>query len=124
MERWLWFVLIAAVGYAAYDYGRKTEREPTLRGTVNQLSAAVDAYRERDELRAQLSAERASRDRAIADAAARATRAGISERVEAVEVGLDRCPIAPDLERLRAERDADANARITAAYGHRNRAAD
>lgn len=110
MERWLWFVLFAAVGYAAYDYGRRTEREIPLQ-------AELAVYREAEQLRAQLADERAQRERAIAAAVASVAVSRDRERREAVAVGLDQCPVPAELDGLRRARDADTNGAIRAAYG-------
>lgn len=110
MERWLWFVLFGLVGYAAYDYGRRTEREIPLQ-------AELAVYREAEQLRAQLADERAQRERAIAQAVASVAVSRDRERREAVAVGLDQCPVPAELDGLRRARDADANAAIRAAYG-------
>lgn len=110
MERWLWFVLFVVVGYFAYDYGRRTEREIPL-------TAELAVRREADQLRADLAAERAQRDKAIAAAVASVAGSFDRERREAVAVGLDACAVQPELDGLRRARDADANAAIRAAYG-------
>mgnify|MGYP000878691841 CR=1 FL=1 len=112
MERWLWFVLFALVGVAAYDYGRRTEREAPLQ-------AELSVYRERDKLRDELAAERRERGKAIADAVARVAVVRDRERIEAAATDLARCPVPADLDQLRRTRDAEANAAIDAAYRSR-----
>lgn len=112
MERWLWFLLIAACCYFAYDYGRRTEREAPLQ-------AELAVYRERDQLRDDLRIEREGRAKAIADAVARVAVARDRELAEAIAGGLRDCPVRDDLGRLQVERDAATNARIDAAYGDR-----
>lgn len=110
MERWLWFVLFAVVGYAAYDYGRRTEREIPLQ-------AELAVYRDRDALRSALEKERNDRGKAIAAAVAQIAISRDRERAEAAASTLAGCPVDPQLDQLRRARDAEANATITAAYG-------
>lgn len=112
MERWLWFVLFAVVGYFAYDYGRRTEREAPLQ-------AELGVYRERDALRDELAKERAERDRIIAAAVAGMSAQRSRELAEAQRTDLGSCPVDPGLDGVRRERDAAANAAIDAAYGDR-----
>lgn len=109
MERWLWFLLIAACCYFAYDYGRRTERELPLQ-------AELAVYRDRDQLRDELRKEREGSAKAIADAVARVATQRDRERAEAVASTLRDCPVPADLERLRVDRDAATNQRIDAAY--------
>ena len=114
MERWLWFVLFVVVGYFAYDYGRRTEREAPLQ-------AELSVYRERDALRDELARERAERASIIARALAGMSGQREREHAEAARTGLAGCPVEPELDGMRRERDAAANAAIDAAYGDRQR---
>jgi len=115
MERWLWVVLFVVFGYFAYDYGRRTEREAPLQ-------AELSVYRERDALRDELARERAERASIIAQAVAGMSGQRAREHAEAARTGLSACPVEPELDGLRRERDAEANAAIDAAYGDRERA--
>ncbi len=109
-------LLFASAIAGGVDYGRRIEREPQKDGVIADQAAVIQAFADRDKLRAQLAAEQRDRAKIIAGAVASISSTRVRERAEAAATTLSGCPVDPGIDGLRQSRDAEANAAIDDAY--------